>query len=472
MSAQLDAAAKEARKGNFDLKKQVTHIGNVFSNCVEVSAQEGVYLVLQIPLTKCTRDIVFINTSTPEERIFLLKPKSVLDELSGESTDIESNNVIQQYSKRPKQLQKFCLADYVSKVDVIYPKGDKLPGKLEDKNDDDDNDESSSSDDNEDSLEDENDVDDSHSSDLLYKTKNEIRYKKRKVPRIIRYVRYNKKNDAENYYRERLMPFTPWRNEQKDLISSFDTFEAHYNSLKTSIESKSNECEHHTEELELARQMMEDEENAYDQIAPNTEQENREAEERVKMAEIFVYFIPNRVVEQKHYDIGIELQSTCSVPPVEKSGIMLPNEEYLTLLRSLNLRQREFFSHVVHWIKCKDEPIYAFLTGGAGEGKSVVIRALYQSLYRSLNLRDGENPDDIRILLCAYMGFAAFNISGQTICSAFHKKIYQGTNLLSTDELNIFRIKYRHLKVVIIDEISMVGNRTLSFIDARLQQLT
>ena len=73
------------------------------------------------------------------------------------------------------------------------------------------------------------------------------------------------------------------------------------------------------------------------------------------------------------------------------------------------------------------------------------------------------------------MGFAAFNIhviSGQTIYSAFHKKMYQGTNLLSADELNTFRIKYRHLKVVIIDEISMVDNKTLSYIDIRLQQLT
>ena len=89
-----------------------------------------------------------------------------------------------------------------------------------------------------------------------------------------------------------------------------------------------------------------------------------------------------------------------------------------------------------------------------------------------MNLRDDENPDDIRILLYSYMGFAAFNISGQTICSAFHKKMYQGTYLLSADELNTFRIKYRHLKVIIVDEISMVGNKTLSFIDTRLQQLT
>ena len=294
------------------------------------------------------------------------------------------------------------------------------------------------------------------------------------MPRIIRYVKYNKKKDPENYFREQLMLFVPWRNEQKNLLGSFDTYEAHYNSVQTSLIPKRNEYEHHIEELELARQMMEDEQREYDQTAPNAEQENREAEEvGSKESEQFVYFNPSRVVEHRHYDIGIELQSTCSVPPVETTGIMLPDDEYLTLLRSLNLRQREFFNHIVHWIKCKDEPVYAFLTGGAGVGKSVVIRALYQTLYRILNLKDGENPDDKRILLCAYMGFAAFNISGQTICSAFHKKMYQGTyNHLSADELNTFRIKYRHLKVVIIDEISMVGNMTLSFIDTRLQQLT
>ena len=172
-----------------------------FSNCVEVSAQEAVYLDLQIPLTKFTRDIVFINTSTTAERVFLLKPKSVLDELPAESTDIESRNIIQRYSKRPKQLSKFCLADYVSKVDVIYPKGDKLLEKLEEKNDD-EIDESSSSDENENPLQDENDANDRRTSDILYETKNGTKYKKTKVARIIRYVRYNKKNDSENYYRE------------------------------------------------------------------------------------------------------------------------------------------------------------------------------------------------------------------------------------------------------------------------------
>ena len=472
MSAQLDAAAKEARNGNLDLKKQVRHIGNVFSNSVEVSAQEAVYLSLQIPLTKSTRDVVFVNTSTPEERVFLLKPKSSLDDLPPESTDIESDNIIQRYSKRPRQLQKLCLADYVSKVDVIYPKENKLPSEMEVKNDDDVS-ENSSSDENDDIQERANIEKDPIGSDFLFKAKAGTVYKSRKVPKVIRYVRYNKKKDPENYFREKLMLFMPWRNEAKDLLSTFDTYEAHYNSMKTSLEAKGSEYEHHVDELEIARQTAEAEENSFDEIAPNTEQENREAEEEGDTeSENFVYFNPNRVLEHRHYDIGIELQSTCSVPPVETTGIMLPDEEYLQLLRSLNIRQREFFNHVVHWIKCKDEPLHAFLSGGAGVGKSVVIRALYQSLYRTLNLKEGENPDDIRILLCAYMGFAAFNISGQTICSAFRKKIFQGSDNMSADELNTFRIKYRHLKVIIIDEISTVSSQTLNFINTRLQQLT
>ena len=35
-----------------DLKRQMRHIENVFSNSEEVSAREAVYLVLEMPLTK------------------------------------------------------------------------------------------------------------------------------------------------------------------------------------------------------------------------------------------------------------------------------------------------------------------------------------------------------------------------------------------------------------------------------------
>lgn len=149
----------------------------------------------------------------------------------------------------------------------------------------------------------------------------------------------------------------------------------------------------------------------------------------------------------------------------------MSDEDYRQLLQSLNIKQKQFFTHVVHWIKTKDAPLYAFLYGGAGVGKSVVIRALYQTLYRILNLKEGRNADDITVLLCAYTGMAAFNIGGATISSAFKQRYKQSNQTLTADSVNTFRSKYRNLSVVIIDEISMVSNSLMNFIDQRLQEL-
>ncbi len=50
MSRLLEKAAEEIKSGNKDIKNRVRHIGNKFLNAVEISAQEAVYLVLQMPL--------------------------------------------------------------------------------------------------------------------------------------------------------------------------------------------------------------------------------------------------------------------------------------------------------------------------------------------------------------------------------------------------------------------------------------
>ena len=63
----------EARNGNSTIKQQVRDIGSKFVNNVEISAQEAVYIVLQLPMRKASRQIVFINTSPPEEQVELLK---------------------------------------------------------------------------------------------------------------------------------------------------------------------------------------------------------------------------------------------------------------------------------------------------------------------------------------------------------------------------------------------------------------
>ena len=86
----------------------------MFLNAVEISTQEAVFLFLQIPLRRSSREFQFINTSDVDERTFLLKSMDKIKELPDNSLDMESDNVIKRYQQRPKQLENVCLADFVA----------------------------------------------------------------------------------------------------------------------------------------------------------------------------------------------------------------------------------------------------------------------------------------------------------------------------------------------------------------------
>ena len=106
---------KDAHKGNMDLKK-VQHMGNVFLNAVETGQEEAVFLLLQAAMRFMSRDSVFINTSPPSERTFLVKSKKELEQMDPDSNDIAVDNLIHRYQNRPHQMENYCLADFASKV--------------------------------------------------------------------------------------------------------------------------------------------------------------------------------------------------------------------------------------------------------------------------------------------------------------------------------------------------------------------
>ena len=459
MSALLDQAAKEAREGNLDLKRQVRHIGNYFTNSVETCAQEAAYLTLQLPLTKATRKVVFINTSPSGKRTFLLKKSSALEKLSPNSTNIESDNDIKRYSMRPKALENWCLADYVSQLEIQFPrKMNESESGCED-----------------DSTDEDSEIEESFESSgkINITLKNGITIKQRNSFHVIRYVRFNKKTDSENFYRERLMLFYPWRNETTDLKKNYATHEQMYMTIHRTLENKARQYENNVEELDRAMEQAENDCPEYDEIAPGTQQRDLDdLEEGVEDAEQYVHFNPDRPVMHKNYDIGQDIGISQKPLGPNSMAARMNEADYHQLIRSLNIKQRQFYHHVLTWIKAKDEPLYAFLTGGAGVGKSVVVKALFQGLHRYLCSKEGEDPDDIRILLCAPTGKAAYNINGLTLHNAFHVQPNKGPNqTISFDVLNTLRMKYRNLTVIIIDEISMVGNGMLSLIESRLQKM-
>lgn len=150
--------------------------------------------------------------------------------------------------------------------------------------------------------------------------------------------------------------------------------------------------------------------------------------------------------------------------------------------RSLNDEQRTVFQMVLNW--CKDvitakqkseqpPPLYSFISGGAGTGKSHLIKALHQMVLRTLR-KEGKEPTSMKVLLMTSTGTAAHNIQGLTIHSALqlqlgqHGKSYQR---LGDEKRNTLRCKFSQLKLIIIDEISMIGSDLFLQIHRGLQEI-
>ena len=218
MSKLLRKACEEAKEGNKNIVSKVRHIGNKLLNAVEVSAQEAVYLVLQMPLRRSSREFQFVNTSDPDERTFLLKNMDRIKELPDNSVDIESDNVIKRYMRRPKKLENVCLADLLRGITARL----RVMSRHLKAN-------SSSADDYlaeiviDDNLDDDVSQSQQTSEKDEYEMKGGITLVKRQKSRIIRSVRFNKNKDPENYCREQIMLYTAWRNETTDLLKDSET---------------------------------------------------------------------------------------------------------------------------------------------------------------------------------------------------------------------------------------------------------
>lgn len=81
------------RKKNLNIKQQARDIGNKFLNSVEISTQEAVYFVLQLPMKKSSRQVVFIHTAPPDERVELLKPINDIEKMEDDCEEIQTGGL-------------------------------------------------------------------------------------------------------------------------------------------------------------------------------------------------------------------------------------------------------------------------------------------------------------------------------------------------------------------------------------------
>ena len=108
--------------------------------------------------------------------------------------------------------------------------------------------------------------------------------------------------------------------------------------------------------------------------------------------------------------------------------------------------------------------------GGAGCGKSFVINLMTQWQERILRT-SGDDPNQPYILKCAFTGTAASIIHGQTLHNAFSFSFGNNFYSLSDKTRDARRRLLKNLKIVIIDEFSMVKADMLYQLDLRLKEL-
>ena len=87
-----------------------------------------------------------------------------------------------------------------------------------------------------------------------------------------------------------------------------------------------------------------------------------------------------------------------------------------------------------------------------------------------------DKPESVRCALAAPTGLAAFNIDGVTIHRLFQLPIEHDSKTstywaLPKESLKVMRNGFKHLKLIIIDEVSMLSSLSLAYIHLRLEQL-
>ena len=161
------------------------------------------------------------------------------------------------------------------------------------------------------------------------------------------------------------------------------------------------------------------------------------------------------------------------------------HDDLITFTRLLAPEQKDALTQVLNY--CKDTvkartnldlavvQLLRIIHGGAGVGKSRTIMTMSQWADKVLMKLDDDSTKP-RVLICAFTGKAASLVNGITVHTAFgfvpdKKKVQKKHQPLSEKRLAEFRHNMSDLKLIIIDEISLVGADLLYQIHMRLCEI-
>ncbi|KAK7907384.1 hypothetical protein WMY93_015996 [Mugilogobius chulae] len=369
-----------------------TFFRKVIMSPAQPIGKEAVYRVLGMHLKEFSRKVSFVPTGDNIVRVS--RPIGEIDDEMGE--DIWMTNTIDRYLARPDDsvFNDMCIATFVSEYRLLS-QSEKCKNPI-----------------------------------MLQNGLGAIIKRTRTKPAVVRYARFSETKNTELFHQSIIQLFLPYRVETDLKPPPHKTFEGFYkngevrfsdetiHSVKSIVSGNRRRFEVAAADLEEVHEQMDCEdilEDAWGMLCPEQEVERLESKE--EYSEML-----QEVSAEQDEEVIPDLAVRNEVCRVEKS-IVMSRQEGLSLVKTLNEQQLSIFYKIRQWCLEKvagnnPEPLHVFITGGAGTGKSHLIRAIQYEASRLL-APTCHSPDNISVLLTAPTGIAAYNLQAATIHSTF-----------------------------------------------------
>ena len=429
-SRMLKAVNEETN--SLHIMEKLNSLAAVLDKNREASVQEAIYRILGLPMAKCSVIVKFISTVHPDFRDGLLKKN--IEEIS-EDENVFHNSPQDYYENRPDSSDQhnvnydeeeivtdywknITLAEFWCKYDVVYQKQPQLTGSI-------------------------------------IKLKDGSFIRRRIENAVLRYY-LNYGND-EDLARGLLVLFKPFRKEIEEIHSQ--DVQLLLNENREFIEMKRQKFEKYKLMTELISNIQSNVERTSDD---NSDEEGKDLEStsREDIEDFGSWAKAQAKKELSNFKDMINIGSM---------------ETLRSNISSLNYQQRRIFDD---WI-CRtissdldENPAYLFIAGEAGTGKSHLVRVIIEAV-KVINLQAGADIQKPSVLTMAPTANASFLIGGKTNDSALGFSPMDSNCYRSADEGRMATMKfmYEDLKLIVVDEISMVGAMKLAKINYRLQEL-
>ena len=433
MSKLLRAVNEETN--NLKQVDKLNALASVLDKHREVSIQEAIYRLLGLSMTKSSVVVKYLSTIHPNHRDGLLK---------GNIEGLEANESIfhnsphEYYENRPEksdqpgvnynpeQMKKnywknMSLSEFWSDYDIVYGRADQ--GRS--------------------------------TSIKLQNGKGYIR-KRLSSSAILRYY-LNYSND-EDLARGLLILFLPFRNEMEEI---------HRKDVKKLLSKNSDLIEEKRSRFEKYKVMAD--------LISNIQAEVEKNEDENQEEDTFEDEETTNPQDIENFEKWARSQAIKDLSKFNNLTGLCDLNDLRANISSLNQQQRRLFDDFTERMASTDvneKPVYLFIAGEAGTGKSHLVRLLIEAV-KVIKIKAGDELRKPPVLVIAPTANAAFLVGGKTVDSAlgFFPMENNRYSQAQPGRMSMMKFHYDQVSVIFCDEISMVGSMKLDKINYRLQDL-